>query len=356
MDVGVLLVFQNWYENKSDEQVFNDELTLGKMAEDHGFDSVWCAEHHFDDYAMCPDNYQILAYIAGQTSRVKLGLGAAILPWNDPLRVVEKTIVLDHMSGGRAILGLGRGLAKLEYDAFGIPMDEARPRFNEAAEMVKAGVESGTVEGSGPFYQQAKIDVRPRPNVDRTWDDRIFMAAMSPDSIPIAADLGVRLMTFMQFDAATHAKSIHEYRELFNEKHGRYPAPPLVQDFVYCHEDEEEASRVAHEHISKYFLSVIRHYDFAGDHWRKTKGYETYQVGADMIREAGMENASQGYVETNVYGTPEQIVEKYAERRKIFGTDFMANAAFCHGGMPFEQAAASLKLFGDKVVPELHKM
>ena len=72
-----------------------------------------------------------------------------------------------------------------------------------------------------------QIEGHPSPNADRTWDDRIFMAAMSPDWTP-----------------------------------------------------------------------------------------------SDMIREAGIENASQGYVETNVYGTPEQIVETYAERRKIFGTDF----------------------------------
>jgi alkanesulfonate monooxygenase SsuD/methylene tetrahydromethanopterin reductase-like flavin-dependent oxidoreductase (luciferase family) len=129
----------------------------------------------------------------------------------------------------------------------------------------------------------------------------------------------------------------------------------LLQDFVYCHEDPEEAERVAREHISRYFLSVIKHYDFAGSHWRETKGYEAYQVGADMIREAGMEAAAQAYVDANVYGTPEQIIEKYVARHEVIG-DFLANGAFAFGGLPLDKAEASLRLFGKKVVPELHKI
>src|SRR5437762_7933144 len=66
MNVGVLLVFQNWHENMSDEEMFLNELRLGEMAEALGYDSVWSVEHHFDDYSMCPDATQSLSYLAGQ--------------------------------------------------------------------------------------------------------------------------------------------------------------------------------------------------------------------------------------------------------------------------------------------------
>jgi alkanesulfonate monooxygenase SsuD/methylene tetrahydromethanopterin reductase-like flavin-dependent oxidoreductase (luciferase family) len=355
MDVGVLLVFQNWFEDMSDEEVFTRDLNLGVLAEEYGFDSVWSAEHHFDDYSMCPDNLQIMAYLAARTERIKLGTGAVILPWNDPLRVVEKAIMLDHMSQGRVLLGLGRGLAKMEYEAFRTDMNEARQRFDEAAAMVIRGLDDGFVQNDGPLYPQPRAAIRPAPSPDRPWKDRLFAAAMSPDSIPPIADLGVQLMTFMQYDIETHAEALTRWRDLHLEKHGRLPGPPLLQDFTFCHEDEEEARRVAQEYISRYFLSVIKHYDFAGSHWRETKGYEAYQAGADMIREAGMENAAAAYVEANVYGTPQQIVEKYAHRQEVVG-DFMANAAFSFAGMPYDKVEASLKLFGEKVVPELHKM
>src|SRR3546814_14722309 len=99
MDVGILLVAQNWYKDKSDERVFMDEVEMGVAAEEAGFDSVWSAEHHFDDYSMLPDNFQVLSYIAGRTKRSKLVIGAAILPWTDPLRISEKSTLLDHLSG-----------------------------------------------------------------------------------------------------------------------------------------------------------------------------------------------------------------------------------------------------------------
>lgn len=355
MDVGVLLVFQNWFEDKSDEEVFTRDIELGVLAEKYGFDSVWSAEHHFDDYSMCPDNLQIMSYLAARTSRIKLGTGAVILPWNDPLRVVEKAVVLDNLSGGRVLLGMGRGLAKMEYEGFGIPMGEARDRFNEAAGVVIRGLRDGFVENDGPLYPQARVQVRPAQKAGRSWEDRIFAVAMSPDSIPVVADLGAQLMTFMQFDIATHAEAVNRWRGLHRDKHGTEPGPPLLQDFTYCHEDADEAKQVASEYISKYFLSVIKHYDFAGQHWRETKGYETYQVGADMIREAGMEAAGAGYVEANVYGTPEQILGKYEERRDLIG-EFMANLAFSYAGMPYDKVEASMKLFGEKVVPQLQKM
>lgn len=354
MDVGILLVFQNWFENVSDEEVFTRELEMGVRAEKYGFDSVWSAEHHFDDYSMCPDNLQIMAYIAGKTSTIKLGTGAVILPWNDPLRVVEKVVMLDHMSQGRVLFGMGRGLAKMEYEGFRVDMNESRQRFDEAAPMIIRGLRNGYVENDGPFYKQPRVNVRPAPS-GRSWDGRLFGVAMSPDSIPAIAELGAQMMTFMQYDFPKHVEAIDRWRQLHREKHGTEPGPPLIQDFVYCHEDPEEARRVAHEHLVQYFLSVIKHYDFAGSHWRNTKGYEAYQVGADMIREAGMDAAADAYVEANVYGTPEQIVEKYAARREI-GGDLMANAAFCFGGLPLDKAEASMRLFGEKVVPELHKM
>lgn len=354
MDVGILLVFQNWFENMSDEDVFTKEIEFGPLAEKYGFDSVWCAEHHFDDYAMCPDNIQILSYVAAKTSRVKLGTGAVILPWNNPLRVVEKLTMLDHMSGGRTLFGMGRGLAKLEYEGFQVDMNTSRELFDEAAPMIINGLRSGSVENAGSLYHQPRVDVRPAPG-DYDWNGRLFGVAMSPDSVPAIAKLGVQMMTFMQKPFEEHAEAIERWRNLHRENHGTEPGPPLIQDFVCCHEDPDEAKRLAYDHVARYFMSVIKHYDFAGSHWRNTRGYEAYQAGADMIQEAGMEAAAEAYVEANVYGTPEQIVEKYAHRRELAG-DLMANAAFCFGGLPFDKAEHSLKLFGEKVVPELHKM
>ena len=73
-------------------------------------------------------------WLAAQTTRIKLGTFVTVLPWNDPARVAESFSVLDHMSGGRAILGLGRGLGQKEFVGFRVPMGESRRRFTEYSE------------------------------------------------------------------------------------------------------------------------------------------------------------------------------------------------------------------------------
>jgi alkanesulfonate monooxygenase SsuD/methylene tetrahydromethanopterin reductase-like flavin-dependent oxidoreductase (luciferase family) len=163
VNVGILLIFQNYLGRTSDAEMVRDQIHLAELAEPLGFDSLWPPEHHFTDYSACPDNVQFLSYMAAKTSRIQLGTGAVIVPWNDPLRVVEKIAFLDHLSNGRAILGLGRGLSRVEYEHFQIEMNSARDRFDEASRMIIEGLEKGFVEGDGPYYKQVRTEVRPRP-------------------------------------------------------------------------------------------------------------------------------------------------------------------------------------------------
>ena len=98
---------------------------------------------------MCPDVLQFLTYMAGRTTDLRLGSMVCVLPWHDPMRVAEQVAMLDNLSDGRFILGVGRGLAKVEYDGFRVDMNESRTRFIESAECLLAGLESGFCEFEG---------------------------------------------------------------------------------------------------------------------------------------------------------------------------------------------------------------
>ena len=111
MHVGYAPLFQNPENALPDIEVYRNELRLAEMAESLGFDSVWSVEHHFTDYTMCPDVVQFLSYMAGKTERIGLGSMVVVLPWHDPVRVAEQIAMLDNMSNGRMILGIGRGLS-----------------------------------------------------------------------------------------------------------------------------------------------------------------------------------------------------------------------------------------------------
>ena len=104
MDVGVAVAMQNPNRQQADHEVYWEERRLADLTEPLGFDSFWTVEHHFDDYTMVPDVCQFLTYVAGRTSRIKLGTAVIVLPWHDPVRVAEQVSMLDILSEGRLLL------------------------------------------------------------------------------------------------------------------------------------------------------------------------------------------------------------------------------------------------------------
>ncbi|MEM7255127.1 MAG: LLM class flavin-dependent oxidoreductase, partial [Pseudomonadota bacterium] len=161
MHVGYSAIFQNPDDQLTDYEVYANELRLAEMAEPLGFDSVWSVEHHFTDYTMCPDVAQFLSYMAGKTTHVKLGSMVMVLPWHDPMRVAEQVSMLDNMSDGRMVLGIGRGLGRVEFDGFRVDMNTSRQRFVEYADMLLEGLENGHCEYDGDFIKQPKRAIRP---------------------------------------------------------------------------------------------------------------------------------------------------------------------------------------------------
>ena len=127
MHVGMSAIFQGFGGSLSDREVWAADLRLADLAEPLGFESIWSVEHHFTNYTMCPDVLQFLTYMAGRTSTVKLGSMVLVLPWHDPVRAAEQIVMLDHMSNGRLILGLGRGTGKVEFDGFRVEMATGPP-------------------------------------------------------------------------------------------------------------------------------------------------------------------------------------------------------------------------------------
>src|SRR5437773_8238068 len=137
----------------SDAAVVAEHMALGDLAEPLGFDSLFGLEHHFTGYAMSPAPTQLLAYYAGRTKKIQLGTAVIVLPWHDPVRVAEQIALLDILCGGRCIFGFGRGAASVEYEGFRIPMEEARARFVEAAQIVVAALAGDRFAFGGQYYQ-----------------------------------------------------------------------------------------------------------------------------------------------------------------------------------------------------------
>ncbi len=353
MRVGIQLIFQNLHENLSDAEMVRGEVALGELTDPLGYDFVGLPEHHFDAYSMSPDNIQTLTWLAARTERIPLLISAAIMPWHDPLRVAEKTILLDILSGGRVLFGVGRGLARMEYETFRLDMAEARDRYNESTAMVLEALETGIIHGDGPYYPQPEIELRPRPA--SSFADRLYAVAVSQDSVESAADIGATMMTFTQKAPEHHLPLIQHYRERYEKMHGAPAKAPVLIDFTYCNDDPDVAEEVVRKHLLANYIATHHHYDMGGEHFRSTKGYENYQAQAEEVKELGLEKAAEDYIDAQIWGTPGQIVDKFRKRAEVLGP-FAASLAVSYGGMPFETATESMKLIAEEVLPALKQI
>lgn len=351
MDVGIQLVFAAAGWNIPDSEMYEQELELAKMANDLGFDAVWPVEHHFFDYSVCPDNTQLLSYLAALTPNLDLGTAAVIMPWNEPLRVAEKISLLDNLSGGRVRFGMGRGLSRREYAPFrGVEMSESRGRFDESAAMVVEALASGYIEGDGPYYPQPRTEIRPRP--ERDFSDRIYAVAGSDDSVESAARVGARMVMFAEKEWERRRPGIDRHQSLFQEVHGADAPPPLTADFTLCMHDGAEARDKATQYMGTYLASLLAHYELMDDHFANTEGYEGYGQNAEILRKVGEAGFLKGFMASNAYGTPDDLLQAFEERKEALGPYELATC-FRYGGIPFDEAKASLELFAAEVLPVL---
>jgi len=352
MDIGVLSIFQNYRDEHDDADIMRGEMDIALAGEKLGYDSYWATEHHFFGYSMCPDNLQWLSQVAGCTSRIKVGTGAVIMPWNDPYRVAAKVALLDQQSNGRALLGFGRGLARREYDSFGIAMDEARGRFDEGTELVIRALDTGVIEADGEYYKQPRAELRPRPL--RTFNDRVFSIGVSPESAVQAAVIGARLMVLAQQPWEIFKESaLVPYQEKWRELYGTEAPPPVAGQLVYCDEDAGRAADKGAEYINNYFSTVVQHYEIGGKHFQGIKGYEYYGNSTELIAAIGLEAMAEMYVGVNTFGTPDEIIGKIQAQRDLLECDVDVLAMVKYGGMTDAEAGSSMRLFAEKVMPAL---
>jgi alkanesulfonate monooxygenase SsuD/methylene tetrahydromethanopterin reductase-like flavin-dependent oxidoreductase (luciferase family) len=353
MDVSVQLIFQNYGNWLDEREHLAAELRLAELAEPLGYGTLFVVEHHFFDYSACPDNAQFLSWLAARTSRIRLATGAFILPWNNPLRVAEKIVLLDHLSGGRAVLGLGRGLARREYAGFGVDMNESRDRFDEAARMILDACERGVMSGGGPYYPQPRTEIRPRPL--RGFRDRLYTIGMSPESVEQAARIGARLAIFSQMPWAMWKETNYAaYRNAWRAAHDSEPPPPLTSDLMYCGESDAEAEDMARRHMGEYYLSVMEHYEIMGDHFKGVRGYEMYAQASEILQHIGKQDQAEGYLMVQSWGSPRRLIEQLRERWETIGP-FELSVIPRYGTLPPDKAEASFRRFAEQVLPELRR-
>ena len=168
------------------------ELTV--LAEDVGFDAAWFAEHHFSSHSVCCSPLMMAAHCAAVTRRIRLGPAVLVLPFYDPLRVVQEIAMLDCLSDGRTILGFGAGHQPHEFRSLGIDMADKADATIEAWDIVAQGLRTGRVAYRGRIYDVPPTDLAIRPIEARmpelfvaTGDPAMLRRAFAWDATPFIA-------------------------------------------------------------------------------------------------------------------------------------------------------------------------
>lgn len=340
MRIGHGHFFQN-LDGRSDHEVWRTEMALADAAEGLGFDSVWAVEHHFAGYSMSTDPLQFLTWVAGRTKAVQLGTMVSVLPWHDPVRLAEHLCVLDHLSDGRLILGMGRGLARQEFDGFGVPMDQSRELFDRYAAEILDAFETGRIRD---------VELRPRPM--SPLRGRVYASSISPASAETLARVGAGMMIFLQKPWEQTIGDIERYTEQYRLHQGVEPPKPMVVVFNACHEDRSVAADL-YEQIVTYYRSTIDHYGFADPAMAAIPGYEYYGNIARSIEKNGRETFARFLADLQPWGTPDEVVDKTREtlRRTNAGGVIVVSA---FGNLSADTALANQQRFARKVIPALH--
>ena len=117
-----VLQFFSWPERRVDlATVYARALERIEIMDRNAYDAVWLAEHHFSSFSVCPSVHMVGVLAAARTRRLRIGTGVSLAPFYHPLRLAEEVALLDQLSGGRVNWGAGRGFARVEFEAFGVP-------------------------------------------------------------------------------------------------------------------------------------------------------------------------------------------------------------------------------------------
>lgn len=351
MHVGKGIFIQNLGNStRSDEETLKLEMDLAIAAEGQRFGSVWTSEHHFTGYHMVPGVTQILTYLAARTTRVRLGSMVIVLPWQEPTRVAEELAVLDNLSDGRLVLGLGRGLGKVEFDALRLNMGQSRELFTEYSEALVNAFDTGVVEYRGTLYKQPPVPLRPAPIAPLRG--RTYASAVSPSSLDLMIKLGFGILVNGQKPWDLTEKEVNAYRDRFLEVNGYEPPKPLLVSFIAVHKSEAAAQEMYERYIVPNARSTVDHYEFDNIAIADIPGYEYYGNVARSIAKHGRDTFIRFLADLQVWGTPDQVTEQITSHvRRLDGAGVIANLSF--GDMPTEAARANQELFATAVLPRL---
>jgi alkanesulfonate monooxygenase SsuD/methylene tetrahydromethanopterin reductase-like flavin-dependent oxidoreductase (luciferase family) len=317
-------------------------------AESLGYHSVWIAEHHFNDYGLCPTPPVLAAWLAARTRSLRVGMGVSLLPLHHPVDLAENLAVLDVISGGRLDVGIGRGGTLQDYQTFQSDRADARARVEEGIALLQASWTGAPFDFRGRFHAAERLHVRPRP-VQRPHPP-LYIASNSEDSVRSAARLGLPTLSSFFVPVEELQRRHQLYREVARE-HGR----PETE--IESLEQRAWGMRVVHVAPTRGEALDAIEAPFMG-YQRKMAVLRSDSTGGTVPNSFDRSllklRPFKDYLNTDwmIVGTLEEVRDGLEDYREATGYQRVL-LLMALPGLPTELALRSMRLFAEKVAPAL---
>jgi probable F420-dependent oxidoreductase len=319
-------------------QEYGEVVDLARLAETLGFDSVWVSEHHGSSDGYLPSLLPVLAGLATATDRLLLGTGVILTPFHHPLRLAEDAAVVDQLSGGRLILGLGLGWREEEFRMFDVPVRERVRRTIETVEILREAFTGRRFSHGGKAFRFDRVKVTPPPA--REGGPPIYLGGFVEDAVKRAGRLGDGYIRSR--GGLNSAKEALVWFEQGAREAGRDPDAlgwaQLQNAFVWEDGDAWEMVRPGVSHQ----LGVY-------EGWREgtdVPGHEELRVSPPD--EETLRTLTPAGDRHEVIRALRPLVETFAGRR-----EFHLVVRLHYPGMDLDTASRSVELFGEEVLPAL---
>lgn len=334
------------------KQTYDEILEQVEYAEELGYDSIWLTEHHRSEYGTFPSPAVMAGAIAQRTSKIRIGIGVSILPFQNPVRIAEEWAMVDVLSNGRLYFGAGRGYQPREFEVMRADINTSREVFIESLDVILglwATPDGEMFSHHGEYFDFTDIEALPRPIQNPV---PVWVAAVSPSTFGLVAERDLQVITGPGLQSLDKLKegNIAAARVLI--EHGRDPA---TIDFpmhavVYVREDEAQAREEFAGPIEWYFGQLNKtgiHPAHAGT---PPKGYDAYLESAKRM--SGNPTLD-GAIESGIalVTDPEGARARVRELRDDIGLkQFLC--VFNIGDISHKAVMESMKVWAEEVMPE----